>query len=126
RGASATARDIRNRASGSIATVRSALDFKQPADDVLAERVRSHIGRAVRHPGSIDVAVSNGLVTLSGPVLQDELPLLLDCVFGIRGVRNVQNQLEVHGEPGNVPGLQGDTERESEKRLPFLHEDWSP
>jgi uncharacterized membrane protein len=125
-GIGVAARDIRNRAAGTVATMRSALDFQQPSDDVLAERIRAQIGRVVSHPGSIDIAVHDGIATLSGPILADEVPLLIDCTFGVRGVKNVQNQLEIHSEPGNVPGLQGEPSRELGKPSAFNREDWPP
>jgi len=36
-------------------------------DDVLVERVRAHLGRAVSHPHAVDVGAADGVVTLRGP-----------------------------------------------------------
>jgi uncharacterized membrane protein len=41
-------------------------------------------------------------------VLAHELAGLLSAVRRVRGVREVENQLQVHERPGSVPGLQGE------------------
>src|SRR5690606_12527153 len=80
-------RDMRNRSVGTTAAMRSLFETR-PADDyVLADRVRAALGRVVTHPASIHVETRDGTVTLSGPVLADEVPLLLSTVRGVRGVR---------------------------------------
>jgi osmotically-inducible protein OsmY len=103
----ATARDLSNRARGTAAELRSRFIREIVADDVLSERVRSVIGRAVSHPGAIEVSVGDGRVTLQGSVLEAELDDLLRAVGRVRGVTRVDNELQVHREPGDVPSLQG-------------------
>jgi osmotically-inducible protein OsmY len=44
---------------------------------------------------------------LSGAALANELDELLSTVRGVRGVEDVENQLQVHETPGDVPSLQG-------------------
>jgi len=105
-GLEATARDLGNRAKGTAAEVRSRFRREAVDDTILHERVRSTIGHAVSHPGAIEVSVSEGRVTLQGPVLQHELDSLLRAVRQVRGVSEVVNELEVHREPGGVPSLQ--------------------
>jgi hypothetical protein len=68
----------------------------------------------VGHPGSIEVAADAGVVTLSGPVLEDEVDDLLSAVRDTPGVEDVEDHLEVHAEPDDVPGLQGDPRPERE------------
>src|SRR5581483_10429177 len=106
-----TARDARNRAYGTVASLRSMLSGGAAGDEVVAERVRSKLGFLVRHPSSIEVTVKDGHVTLSGPILADEVDRLIRNVEQIRGVMGVENRLEVHEEPGNIPGLQGQPPR---------------
>lgn len=65
------------------------------SDDVLVHRVRTRMGRVVSHPRAIEVSASNGNVTLSGPVLKSELDHLLSCVSKIRGVKGVENRMDV-------------------------------
>lgn len=103
----AAGRDLNNRARGLAAQARMMSSNEPVTDEVLAERVRAQLGRLVSHPGSIDVSAQGGQITLSGPILAREEPALVARVAGVPGVAGVQNHLEVHEEPGNVPGLQG-------------------
>ncbi len=106
-GARKTARDAASRARGLVAETRAMLREEEVSEERLCARVRAALGRAVSHPGSIHVDAYNGTVVLSGPVLSDEVDNLIATVRAVRGVREVENQLEPHDEPGDVPGLQG-------------------
>lgn len=110
-GVDATARDLGDRARGTAAELRSRLRREEITDEVLHERVRTALGRAVSHPRAVDVTVRDGRVTLQGPVLEHELKDLLRAVERVRGVSEVVNELEVHREPDNVPSLQGEGAR---------------
>lgn len=129
-GASVAGRDARNRATGIVSTIRSAIrslqDHGQPDDVVLVQRVRACLGRVVTHPHSIGVEAKEGVVTLSGPILEDEVPLLVDCALGVSGVRDLDNHLETHREAGNIPGLQGTPRKSPGSRAELLQENWSP
>jgi osmotically-inducible protein OsmY len=100
-------RDAANRLHGLLARTRSLLTRERVPDSIVAERVRSRIGHVVSHPGSIEIAAQDGRVTLAGPALRRELDPLLREVERVRGVTGVENKLELHEEPGSVPGLQG-------------------
>jgi hypothetical protein len=106
-GLGATVRDLRNRSRGAASEVESRVRQDDASDEVIEERVRSALGRAVTHPSAVATAVHQGRVILSGPVLANELDSLLDAVRGVRGVRDVENQLEVHQTAEGVPALQG-------------------
>jgi uncharacterized membrane protein len=122
-----TSRDLTNRAVGLWAEMRSCVVRKEVGDEVLAERVRSELGGLVSHPSAIEVQAEQGHVTLSGPVLRDEVNSLLKRVASVRGVRDVENHLNVHDEPRNVPGLQGQPMRRlSGQPLDFMQRHWSP
>jgi uncharacterized membrane protein len=122
-----TSRDLRNRARGAKAAVRSAREGDDASDEVLVERVRARIGSVVGHSRSLDVTASAGRVTLRGPVLAHEVEALLRRVAGTRGVTSVDNRLEVHDSPGDVPGLQGERlHRHGSPRWEFMQENWSP
>jgi BON domain len=120
-----TARDLRNRTRGTIAAIQSRLSSEQPDDSVLVDRVRSKLGRTVSHPSAIEVSAQDGNVTLSGPVLASEVPHLLSCVKWVHGVKDVNNNLEVHESAGNHPALQGGHERHG-SRFPLFQQNWSP
>lgn len=126
--ADATSRDMRNRARGVVASLRSRLEQDEDVgDDVLRERVRARVGQVVSYAGAIEVSVADGRVTLRGPVLADDVARLLRRVRAVRGVKDVQCELDVHQEPNSVPGLQG------ARRPPrggevfeLMQQNWSP
>jgi uncharacterized membrane protein len=99
-------RDLSNRAHGMVDRVRHP-QRSDVSDDVIAERVRSRLGRLVSHPSSIDLDVLDGCVTLRGPVLDREVPRLLRGVYTVAGVCGVVDELEPHDSGARVPGLQG-------------------
>lgn len=123
----ATSRDVSNRTRGVIAELRARGSAGAASDPVLVERVRARLGRSVRHLGSIEVTAREGRVTLQGPVLADEVETLVQRVASVRGVRDVDNRLDVHAEPGDVPGLQGGQGRwRGGEPFELLQTRWSP
>ena len=126
RAARVVGRDVYNRAVGTAATLRSTLMPVSADDAVLEARARACLGRVVSHPASIHVEARDGVVTLSGPILEGEIPSLIDCLERVHGVRQVRDQLEAHEEAGNVPGLQGGSRRTGVPRAPFEQTNWSP
>src|SRR5262245_9943126 len=78
--------DARHRLQGLAAESAGLFAGDLPSDDVLAERARSKIGRAVSHPAAIGVSVKNRRVTLRGPVLASEVEELLCAASSVRGV----------------------------------------
>jgi hypothetical protein len=105
--ARARSRDLRNRARGAAAETRARVREDHPDDEVLEARVRSEIGRTVSNPRAIEVAASDGHVMLSGPVLDREREELLSRARSVRGVSEIEDRLEPHDSPADVPGLQG-------------------
>jgi len=103
----ATSRDVRNRARGVVAELRARLVPEDVTDDVLQERVRARLGQTVRYARSIETTVADGVVTLRGPALADDVARVVRRVGQVPGVSAVDNRLDVHAEPGDVPGLQG-------------------
>jgi uncharacterized membrane protein len=118
-------RDLRNRARGMFAQTWGRIRPDSAGDEILIDRVRTKLGRAVSHPNSIEVSVQDGRVTLSGPVLEREADDLIDAVASVRGVRDVVNRLETHPSAENVPGLQGKS-RSRSQRPELLQEYWAP
>ena len=119
-------RDASHRAIGLMAQARRAIRHDEPADDVvLAERVRSALGRFTSHAGAIEVGAANGVITLQGPILADEADMLVGCVAAVRGVDSVDDKLTRHDEAGDVSALQGGEARGG-ARSEFLQDNWSP
>jgi uncharacterized membrane protein len=117
------ARDASHRARGLWAAARAAaVGGETPDDWVLAERVRSRLGRVVSHPHAIRVSAAGGAVTLSGPILADEADSLVACAAGTPGVARVENRLEAHRQAEGHPALQGGGPRPGEP----WQDNWSP
>jgi len=120
------ARDARHRATGAVARGRSVWsrgDFVP--DEKLVERVRSKLGRVVSHPRAVLVEVSDGLVTLAGDIFADEARRAVRAVKHVRGVREVEDQLQPHEDAEGVPSLQGGRTRSGERHEIF-QKNWSP
>ena len=117
-------RDLSNRAHGAWAEATRLFSSDNPSDQVVEARVRSAIGRVASHPHAIHVAARDGVVTLGGVILSDEVPALIKTVEAVRGVQRVENHLEQYNSPEGVSSLQGGTRRES--RSEFMQQNWSP
>ena len=122
-----TARDLKNRTLGLAAEARNLVSKKPQSDHALTQHVRASLAPLVSHPSSIEVTVENGKATLSGPVLAAEVDPLLSHVSSIRGITAVENRLEAHPEPGNIPGLQGEPAIRNSGQVPdAMQANWSP
>jgi uncharacterized membrane protein len=120
-----TARDLRNRAQGVVASTRSKLMRKRADDAILVGRVRSQLGRLVSHPGAITVDVMNGRAILSGAVLADEVDQLIDGVRAVRGVKAVEDQLRIYQNAENISLLQGGN-RDMSNQHELTQKNWTP
>ena len=118
------AQDLRNRTQGTIVDLRHRVGSEEVIDEVLIERVRAKLGRVVSHPGSIEVAAREGVVTLRGPVLKREVKRLMQAIWAVPGVHGIENRLEAHAQPGDVSGLQGGQPRE--QRADIMQQHWAP
>jgi uncharacterized membrane protein len=120
-----TARDTAHRAKGMWATTRKLFKHEDVPDEVLIGRVRAELGRVVSHPHSVEVTAAGGHVTLSGPILAEEVRPLLRCVRGVSGVRAVSDRLAVYEDSAHVSGLQGGQPRRG-SRFELMQDNWSP
>jgi uncharacterized membrane protein len=122
-----TARDTVHRAYGVLAGARKLFKLEETADAVLVGRVRAELGRVVSHPHAVEVAADSGHLTLSGPILSDELGPLLRCVRRVPGVRAVSDRLTVYedAEAQRISSLQGGHPRQG-TRFELLQDNWSP
>jgi gas vesicle protein len=102
-----TGRDIRNHVVGTFCKVQSLFREGELTDAVLQERVRSKMGRVISHPKAVKVAATDGIVSLSGPVMASEEHPLLNAINKIHGVKGIENLLEVHMQVADAPALHG-------------------
>lgn len=123
--AGSVSRDLTNRVRGLAAHAGSVFKNCDANDDTLAARVRSRMGRAVSHPGAIDITAYNGMVTFSGDALTNEVDALLSCARSTPGVHGVNNQLRIHNRPGDIPNLQGGRARGG-ARFELMQSNWAP
>ena len=98
----AKARHLRNRARGLVAGARSRMQSDED-DEVIAERVRTELGRVVTQPGGVVVMVEDGVVTLSGQVPAREREDLNAVTRWLRGVRDLEDRLETHEPAARAP-----------------------
>ncbi|MFB3813109.1 MAG: SRPBCC family protein [Terriglobales bacterium] len=119
-------RDLGHRTQGVVAELRSAVTSGDASDDVLVQRVRARLGRACSHPNAIEVEAQDGRVVLRGPILAAEADLLLHETHKIRGIHEVEDRLERHKTPGDIPGLQGGAGRRLGQRPDLLQNRWAP
>jgi hypothetical protein len=79
----------------------------------------------VSHPRAVEVKAVDGLIILTGPIFTREEHPLIESVTGIRGVKNIKNQLELHEKADDIPALQGGRTRQGPAFGP-LKTNWSP
>jgi hypothetical protein len=102
-------RDLSNRAEGVIASLLSTRHHERVADEVLVDRVRARLGHVCSHARTIAVvAKGNGCVELKGPVLADEHRRIVRAVSHVPGVREIDDDLDVHETAGDIASLQGE------------------
>jgi hypothetical protein len=121
----ATICDMSNRARGIAAATRARWSNGRVDDVKLLERVRAKLGRVSSHARAIDVQVTDGEVTLRGPILADELDNVLATTRSVPGVALVISELEPHESAERVPSLQGKG-RVAGSRLDILQSNWAP
>src|SRR5688572_16016960 len=90
-GMASKARHLRNRARGAVLDTKTRLSREEVEDSVLAARVRTHLGRLVSDPSTIEVSAEHGRVTLRGAAPNEEVRGLVDGVQDVPGVHDVIN-----------------------------------
>jgi hypothetical protein len=121
-------RDLSNRSRGmweNTSSLPRRLTGETVPDEILAQRVRSKLGRYVSHPRSIRVEAREGHVTLSGPILASEARGWLTAVGRVQGVRGVDDRLERHEPREGISALQEGRPRAGE-RSELCQQNWSP
>ena len=100
-----TARDLANRTHGLAVEVRSRRAEERVADQVLEARVRTRLGRLVSNPHELQATAHEGVVTLNGPLLEQEAAALLTGVADIEGVSRIENRLKLYRHVWQASGL---------------------
>jgi uncharacterized membrane protein/osmotically-inducible protein OsmY len=88
-----TARDTAHRLKGFVRLAEGIFKHEEVNDAVLADRIRTEVGRVSSHP-NVEAIVEDGWVTLLGPVVSHEVAAVLEAVQSVRGVRGVVNRTE--------------------------------
>jgi hypothetical protein len=88
-------RELAGRARDLAARARSGFDPNTPSNDILAQRVRTALGRVISHPATISIQAAAGVVTLSGTVSEEESNGLTAAVRRVEGVKDVVDQTSV-------------------------------
>jgi uncharacterized membrane protein len=117
--------DLRNRTRGTLAEIMNTVSEGGSPDWLLEERVRARMGRNVQHARSIEVISEDGNVTLRGPILAQDVENTIKRVSAVRGVKGVNNKLDIYQNEGDIPGLQGQANKRMEKPE-WEQENWSP
>ena len=97
--------DLLNRAKGAVAKADAAFERSEEFvdDEVLAERVRSHMGHIVEHASDIQTEVVSGVVALRGTVAPDKHRHLVDEILAIPGVNGIRDLLVTGGTVRTAP-----------------------
>jgi hypothetical protein len=101
------ARDLTNRMHGVTSRIFGKRRPAHVPPDVLVARVRARLGRVCSHSHAVQVvSKDDGCIELKGPVLESELDRILLGIAHVRGVREIDDDLDVH-HGADIPALQG-------------------
>lgn len=117
---STASRDLAHRTGGLFAEARYRLRSGDADDVTLSARARSRLGHVCSHPHAICVDVHEGVVMLTGDVLEREHARVVRELSKVPGVRGVEDRLQVHADARGVPSLQGEREASTLQRT------WAP
>lgn len=112
----AKTQDARNRGLGLIARSRRVFEADKVSEDALAAKVRRVVQEKVSDPGAIETQVENGRVILSGNILDEELPVLLESVQRLDEVSTIDNRLRIPASTDRSSPMQSETVRLSKTR----------
>ncbi len=99
-----SASDLRNRMRGFFAELFARLRPEAIPDDTLVARVRARMGHVIGTPHAVEVHAEDGWVTLTGQLPGDETEHLVHAVARVRGVRGVENRIQL-GEARREPAI---------------------
>ena len=76
------------------------------ADKVLEQQLRKRLGRALVHPGGVEVRVVHGRATLTGAVPAYEAKEIFRIASSVRGVNSIVDRLQVRERETRDEGLE--------------------
>ena len=91
-------RRIANRGKGALSEVKARWMEEDVPDSILEARVRSHVGHHVSRTGWVEMTAHNGVIVLTGSLPKQEASTLLAQVEAVRGVKGVDDQLNIQSE----------------------------
>jgi uncharacterized membrane protein len=115
-----TSRDMTHRLKGVFEETKSLFKHEPIDDEILADRVRTAVGRVSSHP-NVEVLVENGCVTLLGPIVDREERQVLKAAKSVKGVCGVVNRMKPH-QPLDLTA----TQASREQQLDIMQRHWSP
>jgi len=113
-------RDTVQRAKGVFERVKDMFRPDEVEDAVLADRVRTEVGRVCSHP-NVEVIVEDGRVTLEGPVVVHERRPVLRAARSVKGVFDVIDRMEPYVPTATMP-----TQAMKERRPDIMQRHWAP
>jgi len=75
-------------------------------DKALLSRVEDAVSQRVTKPGSIEINLQEGVVTLTGRALLSEIAQIMERVSTMSGVVRIENHLKVRQEAGDMHEIQ--------------------
>jgi gas vesicle protein len=110
-------RDLSNRLRGAAVETSKRLTQNDAPDEVLAEKVRSKLGRVLSHPRAIDVSAERGVVDLRGAVPRSERGRAIRTAESVRGVRIVRHDaLRTYSDEEAISGVRREVEQPEWRR----------
>src|SRR5215208_243149 len=122
----AAVEDTRNRTRGVLSEWTAKLSNQDSPDWLLAERVRSALGRLSPHSRDVTVRAEDGKVHLQGSILNDEKDSILKTTAWTRGVREVIDELEVFYSPEEMNAFRETTTSKSSEVPSWKQQNLSP
>src|SRR5215208_3671861 len=117
--------DARNRTRGLLSEMTARLSEEGIPDWVLEERVRSSLGRIPSYTRGVNVRAEAGRIYLTGPALRQDGDVIAKAAIRTRGVRGIENQLQVVDSQEEISGFPGEPSMERQTRSDARH-NWSP
>jgi uncharacterized membrane protein len=120
RAAVIAAKDTVHRLGGVLEIGKRVLIHDHVSDEVLADHVRTEIGRVSSRP-NVEVIVEDGCVTLLGPVVAKEELWVLKAAEAVRGVQEIVNRMQPYAASPNMQ-----TQAPRVRQLDILQTHWAP